>query len=537
MNALEQTRSCLKDVSAIAFSAATILFTSAALAAPITNTTLGAVQGIEDAPGLLEFRGIPYAASTGGANRFLPPQPRAPWAGILDGSQFGASCPQGSGAVTTGQSEDCLFLNVFTHSLVGSRPVLVNLHGGAWAAGSGIVTDTNSYWNKAVVEHEDVVIVSPNHRLNVFGYLSLDPASFGPKYAYSGNVGMMDLAAALRWIRDNIKNFGGDPNNVLIYGDSGGGAKTIHALAMPMFKGLFQHAAVFAAHDAWKRNSLAWARYGSAAVLAELGIRPGDIATLQAVPMGSLLAALSRARTVIGPDPANQLPRVNYDLLAPVIDGVTLPEYPIDAVAHGASSNVDLIVGNSRMEHWNVLTPPTQGWTTFDELGTILQPYLAERTNSVIAAYRKVMPGASPSSLLHQILNDRDWNLPHLQLARAKALGGKPGYFYFYDMDISTSIFGLGPSVKNETNQGNENLPGFNVTVGQFVTAFINLAVSGDPNQPKNDQGLPKWPPYTSHRLSQRAMMVFGLDPYVARPLRTLTIGDDGDDDASGSER
>src|SRR5262249_14258242 len=179
---------------------------------------------------------------------------------------------------------------------------------------------------------------SVNHRLNVLGYLQLGK-EFGKEYANSGNVGMLDLAASLQWVRKNIAQFGGDPNNVTIAGPSGGGAKVTYALAMPAFKGLFEHAIVFVGHDLWKRNSYEAALRASQAVLSELSVTPGNINKLRSIPVEDLLAALATVTGSYEPDPTWGAPGwVNYDILSPNIDGDTLPEYPLDAVAHGASA-------------------------------------------------------------------------------------------------------------------------------------------------------------------------------------------------------
>jgi para-nitrobenzyl esterase len=506
---------------AIACAATALLITTAAVAqsdGPITDTETGPVEGVVDADGVSVFRGIPYAADTGGANRFLPPQPRAPWEGVLDASEFGSMCPQPG----TGGSEDCLFANVWTSDLSGSRPVMVHFHGGAFRSSSGNEVDGAAL----VKRRTDVVAVSVNHRLNVFGHLSLDE-SFGAKYAHSGNVGMFDLEMALRWVRDNIVNFGGDPNNVTILGPSGGGAKTFHALAMPIFDGLFQHAIVIGGHDLWKRNSLASARERSAPILAELGIEPGDIAALQAVPMDDLIAAHDKVFQEFGPDlSAGPRPWVNYDLLTPAIDGTSLPEFPIDAIAHGASADVDLMLGTSKMEHW-IRVPEDWGWLTRKQLTDTLDPYLGHRTNRIVAAYEREMPGASPSSLLHRIITDRDWHLPHLQLAEAKATGGgRPAYLWFADVEVVNSG-ALIESFRHKYGTtgdplGNE-APLYRAftgaAVGQFTTAFASLAKNGDPNH--KDMNMPEWHPYTQEK---PAMMIFGLETHESGPLSTLSI-------------
>src|SRR5581483_8125182 len=265
-----------------------------ALIATANGRVLGAATD-----GVFAFKGVPYGAPTGGANRFMPPRPPAPWTGARDAARYHAQAPQLPGRPerrpelrtilgpvdASPESEDCLTLNVWTPGIGpaaasgAKRPVMVWLHGGAFAYGSGnrAVTDGAN-----LARRRDVVVVSVNHRLNIFGFLHLADIG-GERYAHSGNAGMLDLVAALEWVRDNIAGFGGDPGNVTIFGESGGGGKVSVLLAMPAARGLFHRAviqsgAAIRVRDRERGNALA------EAALRHLGIAPGDIDRLPEVP-------------------------------------------------------------------------------------------------------------------------------------------------------------------------------------------------------------------------------------------------------------
>src|SRR5579872_4664100 len=244
---------------------------------PVVETATGKIRG-SSAGGIYAFKGIPYGASTGGTNRFRRPQPVIAWNGVRDTLAYHAKAPQSPAQVKrrtemdnilgpvdgSPESEDCLTLNVWTPGPAGKRPVMVWLHGGAFAYGSGnrAVTDGAN-----LARRGDVVVVSVNHRLNILGHLEL--GRFGARYAHSGNAGVLDLVAALRWVRDNIAAFGGDPGRVTIFGESGGGGKVSVLLAMPAAQGLF-HRAVIQSGAALRVRTRERAEALTAAVLKHL---------------------------------------------------------------------------------------------------------------------------------------------------------------------------------------------------------------------------------------------------------------------------
>jgi para-nitrobenzyl esterase len=306
----------------------------------VTKTTYGAVQGLVQ-NGMQVFKGIRYAAPPIGPLRFLPPEKPKPWKDVADATEFGAPAMQMAPPTSTSpandfarqlasiyttpaeikiENENCLFLNLWTPALgdAKKRPVLVWLHGGGFAYGSGAWP---IYDGANLARKGDAVVVTVNHRLNLFGYLYLGELA-GEAYAKSGNAGMLDLVAALEWVRDNIDAFGGDPGNVTIMGESGGGAKVSTLLAMSDAKGLFHHAIIQSGpglRGAPKEAATKTAK----GILDELGVSPSDIKKLQGIPAENIIAAALAAGAKSGVSGMGAMLR-----LAPVVDGVVLPSDP-----------------------------------------------------------------------------------------------------------------------------------------------------------------------------------------------------------------
>src|SRR5688572_18166496 len=284
---------------------------------PVVVTRQGKVQG-RVADGIHTFKGLRYAAPpTGAAGRFLPPKNLSRWTDVKTASAYGAPCVQmatGASANPTTElskqlatifttstemkiaSEDCLFLNVWTPGTKGDRPVMVWIHGGGFAYGSG---SWPVYDGHNLAQRGDVVVVTLNHRLNVFGYLYLGELA-GKDYEASGNAGMLDLVKALEWVRENIAQFGGDPRNVTIFGESGGGAKVSTLMAMPEASGLF-HKAIVESGPGLRSVPKDAATTVAKAVLEQLGVAPGDTAALAAVPTDQVLGAAFAAMEKVGP--------------------------------------------------------------------------------------------------------------------------------------------------------------------------------------------------------------------------------------------
>lgn len=495
---------------------------SAAL--PDVITTAGQVRGRIDDRGVMAFLGIPYAASTAGENRFQPPLPRTPWDGVFDASSYGPSCPQigmGLPIDTSSQSEDCLRLNVWTRAADADRPVMVWLHGGAFRTGNdraGGIEGAN------LVASADVVVVSLNHRIGVMGHLQPGP-EFGPGFEQSANAGMLDIAAALAWVRDNIARFGGDPGNVTLFGISGGGAKTLHAMAMPAFNGLFHRAIAIDPHDMWKRNTRAAAERSSRAILDKLGLPAGDRAGLLSVPAPALVDAQIAAMNELDSDPDWGGPAwAAYDIMSPSIDGSTLPAWHADAIAAGASAQVDLMLLSNQLTHWlpqaGLADHTRYGWLDWSELGDALQPYLRDKTSAIIAAYRGEFPGASPSALLATIITDREWLMPTLRIAKAKAAGGKPAYVLHSSAKgthLADLLFGeTGPNPLTRMRAMTATPP-YGAGAGHALTGFVTRAIVGFATNGRPDCGDFNW---TAHDVAHRNVLMLETEAtMVAGPF------------------
>jgi len=479
--------------------------------APVAVTRSGAVRGTVE-HGILTFKGIPYAAPTGGDNRFRPPRPAAVWERTRDATAFGPRCPQlpapstaawSSWTEPTEASEDCLSINIWTPGLRDGkrRPVMVWLHGGVFSVGSG---GTSVYDGTRLAARGDVVLVSLNHRLNVFGYLylaHLNPAD----YADSGNVGQLDIIAALKWVRDNIGAFGGDPRSVMIFGESGGGGKVGALMAMPSAQGLFQRAAMQSGFSVTAISS-GRAMQMTRSIIAALGLPGNDtLAQLRALPPERLLAALQQ---------------VTHGMpfgLGPVVDGRALPRNPFSPDAPVISGDVPLIVGYNRTET-TVLFPPA-GVFDLDWPGLTMQLKTLvpdQDPAPLIAALRKLHPQATPSDLYFIITTERTMGANARAVAERKsALMRSPVYLYRLDWRTPVekgrlrSPHSLDVPMVFDNIARSSSLIGAGAAEAQSLAdvmsiAWIAFARSGSPNAP----GLPAWPPFD---LRDRATMIFNV--------------------------
>ena len=397
----------------------------------VVRTQSGKVRG-QRADGVAVFKGIPYASIPA---RFLPPSEVVPWSGVRDALAFGPACPQSAGPPPGGriaevqnvfgmpqreaaEDEDCLVLNVWTPATDGGlRPVLFRMHGGGFGMGSGAWG-----WHDGsnLARKHDCVVVTVNHRINALGYLHLGELC-GEPFAESGNVGMHDLVAALGWVRDNIGGFGGDRGNVMIFGESGGGAKVSVLLAMPAAAGLF-HRAVIQSGASLSVQEQGTATALAAQLLEAAGVRADDVEQLQSMPVGELLhAVFAMPRGPIVP---------GFMSFGPVLGSPSIPHHPGDALAAGASGAVPLLIGTTR--HENAMFLAYEQERELDEKALLarLTPLFGDRLPHVLETFRRGHPDATPTEL-YLLITSTSPRIASIELAQRKMAGGSaPVWMY-----------------------------------------------------------------------------------------------------------
>jgi para-nitrobenzyl esterase len=486
------------------------------------ETHRGKVRGTGD-DGIKVFKGIPYAATTDGLNRFRPPKPAKSWLDVRDAIAYGPMCPQVGrerGSYTASwtydkeASEDCLTLNVWTPALHDQRrrPVMVWLHGGGFSAGSG---SRNVFDGTRLCQHGDVVVVTLNHRLSIFGFLYLSHLG-GAEYAESGNVGMLDLVAALHWVHDNISAFGGDPGNVTIFGQSGGGAKVSTLMAMPQARGLF-HKAIVESGSQLEGLSPDDATKNAVTFLAAVGVKPTELPRLAKLPTDALLAGLTKVMSAPGPKP-------NY---SPVVDGIVLPKGPWQPDGPAVSAGVPMIIGSTRTETTALLGDNHPEYFTLDEtsLPRNLAGWIPDRDiPRVIAGFRRLMPSASASDLFFAITTDRRVRQQAWAQAERKAAQGSAAV-WLYELDWATPVDGgkwgsphsldlafvFDNVAKSDSMVGTGSEP--QMLANQMSSAWIAFARNGNPNT----SAVPTWAPFSA---TQRATMVFNTTSRVVNDFR-----------------
>ena len=472
-----------------------------------TETTYGRVSGYIDR-GVFVFKGIPYAADTSGERRFKRPDPPRPWSGTRSCRAFGPQAPQAPRSVWDNDeegflfqwdfgrnSEDCLRLNIWTPGMDGKkRPVMFWIHGGGYAVGSG--NELRMFDGVNMATRGDVLLITINHRLNVLGYLNL--AAYGNEYADSGNAGMLDIVQALKWVRDNISNFGGDPGNITIFGQSGGGGKVCTLMAMPSAQGLF-HKAIVESGPTLTVGSEDASRALAAALLEKLGLAPSQVARLQEIPCGELEGA---ANKVI--PPTNIGPFIDFRTLArrlglsPIMDGRVVTQEPFEPGAPPSASAIPLMIGSTLNEFTNGINHPDAFEMTDSQLQARAESSLHEHASEVITSYRDIYPNANPFQLW-SVIATSGVRGSTLLLAERKALQSAPVYCYQFAwqtpiLDGRPMAFHCSempfvfdnPDLCEHMTGGGEPA---HALASRVSTAWMNFARNGNPNH----AGIPFW--------------------------------------------
>ncbi len=474
--------------------------------ATVVQTSAGKVAGYVD-NGIYTYKGIPYAK----AERFMPPVAADSWEGIRSSRAYGPTCPQSKrmGWYSDEQAfsfnwddgfpdEDCLRVNIWTPGINDGkkRPVMVWLHGGGYSTGSG--QELPSYDGRNLAEKGDVVVVTLNHRLNVLGFLDL--SAYGEKYAHSGNAGLLDMVTALDWVQKNIANFGGDASNVTIFGQSGGGGKVSTLLATPSAKGKF-HKAVIQSGAMLRTMESKWSRRIGAAVVEELGIKPGKIDEIQKVPYERLLAAGEKAIAKVRVEADKEGFASFIFGWAPTVEGCILPRQPFDPAAPEQSKEIPVMVGTTLHEFTMSTYVPQFRNITREAAIEYLKTKYGERTSEFVDIFDRTYPNAKAKDLID---TDFIFRPSAVELAGIKSRqGGAPVYAYIFcwespvldgilrsthcmeipfvfdNADVHASMTGGGPEA---------------IKLADVMSqAWINFARTGNPNTPD----LPEWPAYS----------------------------------------
>jgi para-nitrobenzyl esterase len=479
------------------------------------ETTAGKIRGARQGK-VQAFKGVPYGASTAPPNRFMPPRKPQPWTSVRDASKLGNRSPQLLSSFhgfvppeveamdrDEPMGEDCLMLNVWTPGVGASakRPVMVWLHGGGYTSGSGGFI---CYDGAQLAGKHDVVVITVNHRLSVFGYLYLAGIG-GERYADASNVGNLDIIAALEWVRDNIAAFGGDPANVTLFGQSGGGGKVSSLMAMPRAKGLF-HRAIVQSGAAVRGTSLDAARKSAEEFLTRVSLTAKDADKLQSLSMEQLLATT---------EPAKGRPLDT----APVVDGRSLPTDPFDPVAPAQSADIPLLIGTTETEVTffpNQILDPIDDAKLLASVKQIVRKASDAQVDQIVAAYRAGRPRDSNTDLYLIIASDATFRAGVLTEADRKAQQAKAAVYQYYftwrspvrdgklrsfhTLEIPF-VFDNVDAAQSMTGKGQDRY----ALADRMSAAWVAFARTGNPNHP----GLPKWGTFDTR---QRATMIFDTE-------------------------
>lgn len=501
---------CLCACLSISFFAIAQLQTGENVA--VTNTDAGKVRGYIHNT-IYTYKGIPYAQ----AKRFEAPQKPTPWQGVRSSMTYGPVAPLENPTTSVQDesefvydhdwgytSENCLVLNVWTPGISDSkkRPVMFWIHGGGYTAGSS--EELPSYDGENLAKKGDVVVVSINHRLNVLGFLDL--SAYGDKYKHSANASILDIVAALQWVKTNISNFGGDPNNVMIFGQSGGGAKVNTLMAMPSAKGLFQKAVNES--GAFKSDMLdkTTTQAIGAQVLKALNLQPDQVDSLQTIPYAQLSAASRKALKIVGDSlkaAGKQTGLLNFGLSwGPSIDGEDLPYQAFSNEAFELSKDVPLLIGTVKNEFMPSLFTGMSN-ATQDQVNAYIKKQYGDRADAYIAAVKKAYPNdTKPTDLMDVDALFRPGAVTEAN--QKSALNAAPVYVYLFTWQSPVMdgkykavhcselpfVFDNIARCENMTGGTKEAY----ALADKVSDAWINFARNGNPNC----KSLPNWPAYNS---------------------------------------
>jgi len=481
----------------------------------VTETKYGKVKGFI-LRGIYNYRGIPYGADTSGKNRFMPPQPPKPWSTVLPTVWWGNTAPQimdnrYANAYSSfvdhwnydDVSEDCLKLNIWTQATdAKKRPVLVWLHGGGYTNGNGIEQD--GYDGENLCRKGNIVFVSINHRLGPIGFSNLAGVG-GSKYADSGNVGALDMVAALEWVRDNIANFGGDPGNVTIMGQSGGGAKVCVVAAMPKAKGLFHKAVPLSGSTVKAMDQTASQKLGEY-ILKEAGLNASEVDKLQEMPWKDYILLANKAAQKFAAENAGTGIRGGF---SPVADGTNIPKGQFFSDVSGLSSDVPMMISTTFHEWGMARTMPEMELITREKAIDMLKERagmgggLGDKAAAAYDAYAKAFPKAKPIEVMTLVSSNRKGAI---ETANAKAgqkapvylawFGWEPPMFdnrmrAFHCLDI---CFWFANTDLMLTHTGGGKRP--RALSEKMSGALLQFMKTGNPNK----GGLPEWKAYTSEK-------------------------------------
>jgi para-nitrobenzyl esterase len=473
----------------------------------VAKTQYGKVRGFVD-DRVLTFKGVPYGQTTAGENRWLPAKPPNPWTDEYPALAYGANCPQNLHTWTSPeqtflfdwedgwQSEDMLRLNIWTPSLTGKLPVMFYIHGGGYSFGSSY--ELPSHHGAQMARHHNVVQVSVNHRLNILGFFDLSEIG-GSEYEGSANVGMTDLVAALKWVQENIANFGGDPDRVMIYGQSGGGSKVTTLMGMPAAAGLFHRAAALSGGGGnipTREQQTEVARM----VMKDLGLAPNDIGSLQKMEWSKLFAAGNAAVAKINPPGPPMMgpgapgkPRVGW---SPCVDGKIVNMRSFFDAAPDISKNVPIIIGSVTEEGNRMSSRPTEEeWHA-----NLAKTYGEEKANAIVAALKKAYPKKKIQTLSYMCsgtpgLNGLGMRNNVVKMARLKhELKAAPAYAYYFTWQ-TTMLDGV-PGAWHTADlqfcfdntkrceQGTGNTPEAQALARKMAASWAAFAATGNPSIP-----------------------------------------------------